>query len=289
MTCRPAYLFRQDLNSLYSQGYRPISLTEYLNNKIDLPAGKKPVILSFDDALTTQFRYLSDHRIDPNCALGILLAFHEKHPDWALKGVFFVLPTQGFGPKRERSEKVRTLLKLGFEAENHTLNHYYFNRISDSEIIRQIALGQAGIEKLAPKDHIDILALPGGCLPRSHHYGIMTSGEYDGIHYHNRAIIMAADSPAPAPADKKFNPLRVPRIVAYSGEDGVTAWINWLKRHPSQVYVSDGDPKTVTVPATDLHLIDRKKLQGDSLIVYGSIPKTAKNHSHSLKKRSHSL
>src|SRR5689334_1757587 len=42
--------FRHDLERLYKEGYRPISMKEYLDNRIDLPAGMSPVLLTFDDA-----------------------------------------------------------------------------------------------------------------------------------------------------------------------------------------------------------------------------------------------
>ena len=50
-----------------------------------------PVILTFDDALRGQFNYTADGKIDPDCAVGILDDFHAQHPDWPLKGTFFVL------------------------------------------------------------------------------------------------------------------------------------------------------------------------------------------------------
>ncbi|CEK15261.1 predicted xylanase/chitin deacetylase [Chthonomonas calidirosea] len=265
MTCRSAALFREDIERLYRLGYRPISLKEYLEDRIALPPGKKPVIFTFDDALLTQFRYLPDGRIDPNCAVGILMHFHTLHPDWALKGVFFVVPTNAFGNRHQFQKKLLTLQKLGFEIANHTYDHKYFNHLSDDGIEREIALGKAMIDKLDPKAETSFFAIPGGCTPRSRHWWIMCRGRWHNLAYANQAILLAAGGPAPAPCARQFNPYRIPRIVAYNGPDGLWAWIDWLQKHPQKVYISDGDPNTITIPAALSDLVNKKRLALEGL------------------------
>src|ERR1051326_774702 len=68
--------FRRDLNRLYTEGYRPISMKEYLDNRIDLPVGLSPVLLTFDDARQSQFSYLPNGKLDPQCAVAILQELH---------------------------------------------------------------------------------------------------------------------------------------------------------------------------------------------------------------------
>ncbi|MFO8060018.1 MAG: hypothetical protein R6U70_05120, partial [Bacillota bacterium] len=46
--------FRRDLEYLWENGYRPVSLSDYLSGEIDLPEGMSPVILTFDDGLSSQ-------------------------------------------------------------------------------------------------------------------------------------------------------------------------------------------------------------------------------------------
>src|SRR6267142_119928 len=63
--------FRADLIRLYQEGYRTISLGEYIDGRIAIPAGTRPVILTFDDSSPGQFRYLvrdGEKKIDPDCA-----------------------------------------------------------------------------------------------------------------------------------------------------------------------------------------------------------------------------
>jgi peptidoglycan/xylan/chitin deacetylase (PgdA/CDA1 family) len=268
---RSVVRFRHDLSRLYDAGYRPITMREYLDNRIDLPLGRSPFILTFDDARASQLRYLADGSIDPNCAVGALQAFHQAHPDFPLKATFFVLPEHAFGSApTEAVRKLRELQTLGFELENHTLHHHYFNRMTDAAICREIALGQAGIQQAVPDAHIDVLALPGGSMPRSRHRAILLAGDADGIHYTNRAILLAGADPAPAPASVRYKPWHIPRIMAVEGESGITYWLNYLDHHKSKRYVSDGIADTISVPASLAKQVDSSKLQGAQLHVYGA-------------------
>ena len=74
---RTAEAFRNDLEFYYSNGYRMIRLKDYIDGIIDVPLGKSPIILTFDDGLENNFRIngLDEDGnliIDPNCAVGIL-------------------------------------------------------------------------------------------------------------------------------------------------------------------------------------------------------------------------
>lgn len=260
--------FEGDLQRLYEEGYRAVSLSEYLDNKMDLPLGTSPVILTFDDARSTQFRYLHDGSIDPDCAVGILQAFHEEHADWPLKGTFYVLPQGAFGSERYAVKKLRALVGMGFELGNHTLSHHYFNRMSDEAIAKEIALGKKYTERMAGGVHLDTLALPGGCKPRSHNYGVLTAGAYNGVTYHNRAVLDAWGGPAPAPVSIKYDPLRIPRVLGIETGDGIPYYLDYLQSHPAERYVSDGDPNTVTVPRRLSRFVKTASLHGLPLHTY---------------------
>jgi hypothetical protein len=80
---------------MYAAGFRPVNLSDVLDNAIDLPAGKSPIVLTFDDARKSQFHLIETdkaYKIDPDCAVGILDAFHKRHSDWPMRATFFVLP-----------------------------------------------------------------------------------------------------------------------------------------------------------------------------------------------------
>ena len=267
--------FQADLQRLYDEGYRAVNLSEYLDNRMDLPLGTSPVILTFDDARSTQFRYLHDGEIDPDCAVGIMQAFHQAHSDWPLKGAFYVLPQGAFGSERYAAKKLNALVAMGFELGNHTLSHHYFTRMSDAAIAKEIALGKKVTERMAPSVHLDTLALPGGCKPRSHNYGVLTAGAYGGVTYHNRAVLDAWGGPAPSPVSVKYDPLRIPRVLGVETGDGIPYYLDYLKSHPAERYVSDGDPNAVTVPLRMARFVKQASLRGLALRTYDDGHKTA--------------
>ena len=92
--------FGAELRELYARGYVPVSLSELLDKTMNMPAGKSPVLLTFDDAPPSQFRYLERNGallVDPTSAVGMLLGFIKLHPDWKAKGLFCMLPAAEAG------------------------------------------------------------------------------------------------------------------------------------------------------------------------------------------------
>lgn len=259
--------FRHDLERLYAEGYRPIAFEDYLAGRINVPLGKSPVIFTFDDARESQFRYLPDGSIDPNCALGIMQAFQKAHPDFVLKATFYVLPTQpGFGQPELRAKKMQALLDMGFEIGNHTITHTALRKLSDTDVQKELAGCVAETTKLVPKVKMDTVALPLGSWP--HNRALLASGAYQGQHYANKAVLMVGANPAPSPFSAKFNPMSLPRIQATEGDAGSTYWLDDLKAHPERRFTSDGDPNVVTVPKSKEDKIEKSKLHGMPLKTY---------------------
>ena len=48
--------FRRDLEMLHDLGYYPVRLLDYVAGRMDVPAGRSPVVLTFDDSSEGQFR-----------------------------------------------------------------------------------------------------------------------------------------------------------------------------------------------------------------------------------------
>ena len=244
--------FRNDLETLYREGYRPVSLHDYIDNKIDVPLGMTPVVFTFDDSSPTQFRYKEDGSLDPDCAFAILKTFHEAHPDFGMKAIFFMnasptgSPSPVFGDQSTAEKKVKELLAAGMEIGNHTVTHPNLKKLSDDKVQKELADCVAGVHKLAPDAVVDTLALPFGVSPKNKE--LAEEGESGGVKYHNRAVLLVGANPAPAPGTVKFNPLRLPRIQAYAGLMGSDQWLASFQSHPKMRYISDGDPATVTVP-----------------------------------------
>ncbi len=262
--------FKHDLERLYKENFRPISLSEYLDGKIDLPAGKSPVVLTFDDARKSQFRYLEDGTLDPNCAVAILKGFHEKHPDFALKGTFFILPRRSFDQKESAERKLHELVQMGFEIGNHTVTHPHLNRLSDAKVQWEIATCSAMLKKLVPEAKVEALAFPGGNVPKNKK--LILEGSSEGNAYALRAAFLAAGAPAPPPFAKSLNLMRIVRIVAVEGEGGVTDWLDEFKEGIVKKYVSDGNPATLTIPKNYEKYVDKSRLKDEKLLVYDDKP-----------------
>lgn len=241
--------FRHDLARLYREGYRPVLLQELVRGNVDLPHGASPVVLTFDDADASQFRYLpgGGRRVDPDCAVGILQAFARAHPDFPVRATFYVLPESAFGPARERAEKMRLLRdEMGCEIGNHTVTHRSLRAMNDETVAREIGGCVAKIEAILPGTKVESIALPMGISPRNR--ALLASGIGAGQRYANEAVLLVGANPAPSPFDKAFQPLRLPRIQAVEGPMGITYWLNYLQK-PGRRFVSDGDPAKVTLTA----------------------------------------
>ena len=258
--------FKHDLQRLYEEGYRPVLLRDYLDNKIDLPIGMAPVVFTFDDARASQFRYLPNGDLDPTCAIGLWQAFAKTHPDFPVKATFYVLPDVGFGPNAVAGKKLKALLAMGCEIGNHTVSHPKLSQLSDAKVQQELGECVAKIEKLAPGTKVDTVALPMGISPKNKK--LLASGSYNGQTYANRAVLLVGANPAPAPISKRFNPMRLPRIQACEQDSGSTFWLDRIKNGGMGRYVSDGDPTKTTIPSSLERKCDKTHLNGATLRVY---------------------
>jgi hypothetical protein len=249
-----AVSFHKDMNWLYTHNYRPISLTDLVHGRIDLPAGMSPCVLTFDDALPGQFHYTSAGKIDPNCALGILEAMHAKHPDWQLRGTFFVLT--------DAQAKLEYLVHDGFEIGNHTVHHLPGMRhFSVARVQAEFAGAVVGIHHYLPGYNVQTLALPYGIYPMNQK--LVISGQSGGVSYHNICAMLAGANPAPSPISKRFNPYRLPRIIPGTETFALTYWLNYLQTHRADRFISDGDPNTYTVKVADKESLSMARLHAE--------------------------
>ncbi len=256
--------FKAELAELYRRDYVPVNLSEILDKTIDIPAGKSPVLFTFDDASPSQFRYLEKNGqlvVDPTSALGILQDFIKAHPDWKPKGLFCMLPAAAVGhaffgekgidgQKSEwRLKKVQYLHAQGFELCNHTLWHAMLNKYPDAVVQEQLARGALAIDSAVPGYKIRGMALPYGLWPKNR--ALAYSGSwYDKkgkreLRYANEAVFEVAGGPARSPYDPQFNPRSLPRVPLQGGTK-LTPTLDAMDKPGAMArYVSDGNPKTV--------------------------------------------
>lgn len=253
--------FRKDLELLYARGYRPVTASEYVDGKINLPRGLSPVVFTFDDASPGQFRYIERNgelEVDPGSAVGIWLDFAKQHPDWGNKAVWCMLSGaeagRSFfgnkdieGQKTEwRHRKVKFLADQGFELCNHTLWHAQLSRYDDAFVQEQIARLQLAVDSAVPGYRIRTFALPLGLWPKNR--ALASKGSWKDpktgkvTSYDHDVILEVAGGPARSPHDPQFNGLSVNRVQVYQNELQKT--LDYLDKSGTR-YVSDGDPGTV--------------------------------------------
>ena len=73
-------LFMADLNRLYNEGYRTVSMTDLVNNTIDIPLGTTPIVLTFDDGSKSDFFYNEAGTLSEDSVVSILNEFAEAFP-----------------------------------------------------------------------------------------------------------------------------------------------------------------------------------------------------------------
>jgi hypothetical protein len=258
--------FRADLELLYERGYRPISVSELVDRRIDLPAGLSPVIITFDDASPSQFSYIERDGvldIDPVSAVGMWLAFAQTHPGWRNRATFCVLTgadaghslfgDRGIDGQRTvwRHRKVRHLVELGFEMCGHTLMHSNLSTLSDAGIQEQIGRGLLAIDSATPGLRVRTFALPYGAWPANRE--IVRAGTWREprsgrvIDYRFDAILEGWGGTVPSPFDPSFDAFRLRRVQVTG--TALEQTLDWLDQ-PGRRYVSDGDPATVATGAT---------------------------------------
>lgn len=265
--------FRKLLDTLYNDGYRLISVHDYLSNNINVPAGYKPMVFTFDDGTAGQFNLIDQGGklvANPNSAVGVMEEFQQVHPDFGLAGTFYVnLGLETFNGKGTVQERLKYLVDKGFEIGNHTLTHVHLNEIKTADKIQEeIGGNQKKMLELIPDYKFASFALPFGQATKSLK-SYVAKGEYQGTAYENQAVMEVGWDPNPSPVSKKFDPLSTHRVRA-SGIKPVQADLAWWLKNLSKndQFVSDGNPDTVTVPKSREADVVKDRLGDKQLISY---------------------
>ncbi len=254
--------FRQDLETLYEQGYRAVSMTDVLRGEIDIPAGTSPVVFTFDDANKGNFNYLEkdgELLIDPDCAVAIMEDFYEEHPDFGLEATFYIYYPHPFRQDEYIEKKLNYLVDRGFEIGNHTYSHANLRNLSSQEVQKELARHVKRTREYLPGYEVNSFALTYGIFPQDQELAIR--GSYDGTEYEHEGILLVGSNPAPSPFRTDYDPYRLPRIRASEMNTegvGMYDWLDVLKDNPRRRYISDGDPRTITAPESLQDRLDEK-------------------------------
>lgn len=255
----PPQELRRDLQLLYDRGYRPVTVAEMNQRRIDalLPAGAKPFVAVFDDATPTQFRYIEGRNgelaIDPESAVGIWTRFTATHPGWRNAATFCVLSGADGGASffgegniqgqktAWRYRKIQYLVRTGFEVCNHTQWHARLDRYPDAFVQEQIAKLAMAVDSAVPGYRIRTFALPLGVWPKNRRLAWHGSwrdpktGRTVAYDYDN--VLEVSGGPNVSPYDPKYDPHSIDRIIGY--RNAVQIILARLDHHGT-AYVSAG-------------------------------------------------
>ncbi len=243
---------RADLEWLHRNGYYPIRFRDLTSRMIDVPAGRSPVVLTFDDSDISQFRILADGSVDPTSGMGVLLTFAEEHPDFPAVATFFPLLEVDaperilFGQPEHADAKLRQIVDLGGEVGSHTVSHERMDLAGEDRIRWQLAHSQRWLEERIGNGYTVVsLSLPFGGYPLND--ALLRSGESEGIAYAYTGAAKVAGDAAWSPFSDQFDPYYVDRAQAIP--DYIDSLYAMFERRPTLKFISDGDPNTITVPS----------------------------------------
>ncbi|MFC4375003.1 polysaccharide deacetylase family protein [Nocardia halotolerans] len=235
--------FRDELERLYREGYRPVTAAQYISGDLDLPAGTHPVVLTFDDSTTSQLAFTDSGDVTPDSAAGILAEFGARYPDFEPVATFYVNNEPFNGDPRA----LPWLAANGHEIGAHTASHPNLSGLAAEDVQRELVQNVRAVTTAAPDVTVRTMALPLGVYPADR--TLAGTGAWDGTSYTFDAVMLVGSNPAPAPYGE-VDPGGVPRIRSGRGAVPFDSahWLDWLAAHPDQRYTADGDPARVSFP-----------------------------------------
>ncbi len=259
---RTSEAFRNDLEFYYSQGYRMIRLTDYVDGNIDVELGKSPIILTFDDGLENNIKVTGlDEKgniiIDPNSAVGILESFKEKYPDYNITATFFV--NGGLFGQEEYNEKIlKWLVENGYDIGNHTYSHVDFTDVDANKSMEQVGRIYELLDSIIPEKYVNIVALPFGSPYSLEHENMqyIFNSNYNNHNYQTKSTLRVGWKSESSPYHINFNPKFLKRIRAYDNNGEEFDIKMNFKLLESTRYISDGDKNIIAIPSSKSELLN---------------------------------
>ncbi|WP_105615084.1 polysaccharide deacetylase family protein [Vallitalea okinawensis] len=271
---RTAEDFKKDLSYMYENGYRPISIEDYINNNITVQAGLTPIVLAFDDGLSSSFSLTKgdDGTLVPKegTAVYMMEEFYKEHPDFGKAATFFINGDDAFGEgDGTYRERLQWLVDNDYSLGNHTATHAHLNTLSADELQKEMAIVDEMISNAVPGYEVRSLAYPFGERPLNA-IDLVEEGTYNDYTYTNEiAFRVGYSAPYVGPNHINYQPFNHPRVTASEGYDW-DLWyaFNYYEQSPNQRYRSDGNPNTIAVPSNQEKNVNMDSLGEKELIVY---------------------
>lgn len=257
---RTAEAFKKDLEFFYQNNYYMISLNDYINDLIDVPLGKSPIILTFDDGNKNNIKVIGSENnqliIDSNSAIGILEEFKKEHPDTNVTATFFV-ESALFNQPDYNNQILNWLVDHGYDVGNHSATHPNFLKISEDQTVKEIGEVYSKLEQIIPNRYVKIVALPFGTPYSDSHINFkhILKGTYQNKGYETKATLRVGWDSEKSPFHKDFNAHFLKRIRAYdnNGKD-FDIEMNFRLLEKTR-YISDGNIETIVIPKNKENLL----------------------------------
>lgn len=273
--------FKKDLAYMYEHDFVTLSMQDYVNFNIDIPAGKTPIVITFDDGEAGTFDLVKkeDGTYAPreNTAIYLMEEFYKEHPDFGKNAILYINGHAGTFNDSDTDksipleDKIKWLFDNGYEVSNHTSGHLNIKQSSDSEIQKQIAAVDKQILEIKSDAKLNTIAYPFGAKPKEGSEYTITNGSYDGHSYSYQIGFREGPSkPRFVPViSTNFEPLNVPRLRGNEGELGdMWSYFDDYEEHPNLRFVSDGNKDIITVPLGKESEIDRNKIGDKEIKTY---------------------
>lgn len=264
---RTVEAFKEDLEFYYQNGYRMIRAIDYVNGIIDVPYGKSPIVLTFDDGSANNIKVngISEDGeiiIDENSAVGVLESFKKKYPDFNVTATFFV--NGSLFQQSEYDEKIlKWLVENGYDIGNHTKTHVNFSNASTNESEEEVGFVYNKLDAIIPDKYVKLVALPFGSPYKKTHanFSHIINSNYNGINYETVSTFRVGWMPDYSPFSKDFDKEFIMRVRAYdnNGVDfDIDASFRILEKNR---YVSDGNVDTIVIKESDASYINDTNLK----------------------------
>lgn len=259
---------RSDLEWLYENGYRSISLQDLSEGSMRVSSGMTPVLITFDgfDESHLRFKNGAGSELDLDCAAGVLQEFVLEKPDFGLNAVFFI--GEDFrGDDKEAGESIKALVKAGFSTG------VYVQRDEESiknaeDLEKAISEVEDIVQKQLKGFRAQAVSLEHGLSEEI--LKTLTDAESEE---EERLIFNSDSRPCPSPHNSSFNKASIPRISGFDFQDdgsnvSLIYWMDYFRKNPERKYISDGNPLVVTVPAHMRFRIDENLFEEDRVRLY---------------------
>lgn len=243
---------KKDLITMYNEGYIPITMKEYISGKINVPIGKTPIILTFDDGHKTDIIFDENGDLSKNCVVGIFEEVNKIYPDFKPKATFYI-NSNPWGDSPYDEKKLEYMLKNGHQIGNHTRNHKNLKRIPLEDAKEQIILQQEFIETLTGEKEFDF-ALPFGEKPQDY----LELVKSDWLKpYKMRSSVNVGWNPINSIYNIEFNPHNINRITCGEDASEFYYWLEYFKKNPKKRFISDGVSDMITIKKEDKNKLNK--------------------------------